>query len=63
MGKKITAANMMHTTSTVADKTWNGYQAWSDKNQERGYGFIHWIVNYMWYKQKHQLLLFMTLNQ
>jgi len=62
MGKKSTERNTMHATSTVTEKLEMTNRPKATKIN-RGYSFIRWIVNYIWYKQKHQLLLFMTLNQ
>jgi hypothetical protein len=55
-------SNMMHATSTVTEKLEMTSKPKVTKIK-RGYDFIIWIVNYIWYTQKHQLLLVMTLKQ
>jgi hypothetical protein len=62
MCKQGTAGNRMHVSLTIPQKLEITSKLESGKYQTYT-GFIHWIINYLQYEQKHQLLLFMPLTQ
>jgi hypothetical protein len=62
-GYKSTAGNMMHATSTLTEKHEMTTRPSDKKSRERLWLHMLHCQLHIWYKQKHQSLLFMTLNE